>query len=132
VKTAGGADPNPNRPVTHGEGFDPLSLAHMNVYRQRIEATQLPASVVSSSLLFSSVIFSDSKFHDLEGNVAEWVTGPGGPCVIGGSALSNQDPGTPVSSDANSKFTDVGFRLALDLPPPKVSGTIPQPSFFPP
>lgn len=63
----------------------------------------------------------DGKFHDLVGNVAEWVMDSGGvrkAQVIGASALSppGVDPKKAQSAtrpDINA-YADVGFRLAFD------------------
>lgn len=58
-----------------------------------------------------------SRFANLGGNVAEWVSTPGGLAIIGVSALSLHDGSalTPTTSDALRGFADVGFRLAFDV-----------------
>lgn len=60
-----------------------------------------------------------ARFANMWGNVAEWVSTPAGPVIIGVSALSVHDGRavTPASSDALRGFADVGFRLAFDVEP---------------
>jgi hypothetical protein len=75
-------------------------------------------------------------FLDLNGSLAEWVTHPPArqeiAFAIGGSFLSA--PRNPVVADqvpeAGVPYTDVGFRLAFDPPPGKV--TVQIDDFYPP
>lgn len=74
-------------------------------------------------LWFRAAPNPDGRFHDLVGNVAEWVQAPpsaaaGERYLIGGSALSPKEvEPTAVQrrrlSDSR-QFSDVGFRLAFD------------------
>lgn len=74
-------------------------------------------------LWFRAAPDPDGRFHDLVGNVAEWVQAPpsaaaGERYLIGGSALSPKEvEPTAVQrrrlSDSR-QFSDVGFRLAFD------------------
>src|SRR5262249_53972772 len=64
----------------------------------------------------------DGVFHDLVGNVAEFVTAEKEVDVIGGSAISAKDEGAdglalPLGRNGVArKFGDVGFRVAYSVP----------------
>jgi hypothetical protein len=77
----------------------------------------------------------DQRFHDLVGNVAEWVTDPlanGRPTtfyVIGGSALSSAPAGDEcrkkrLGTKGAPVYSDVGFRLAFTAPVPSLAESL--------
>ncbi|HWE01861.1 MAG TPA: SUMF1/EgtB/PvdO family nonheme iron enzyme [Tepidisphaeraceae bacterium] len=81
-----------------------------------------PPLETADVLWFRPVDYNDLRFHDLVGNVAEWVasgTGEKSYSVVGGSSLSvGIDPAKEIPQDDPEKhMCDVGFRLAMDAPP---------------
>ncbi|MBL8760281.1 MAG: hypothetical protein JNL50_03180 [Phycisphaerae bacterium] len=71
---------------------------------------------------FRTAASPDGRFHDLVGNVAEWVLAPGAAAgqaqVIGGSAMSAKevaaDQAQRATGAATQGYADVGFRLAFE------------------